>query len=134
MKYHEIKEIKRKLRNNTTPSEKLLWKHIRNRQLRGRKFLRQHAIVYDSCQDEYFFFVPDFYCIAEKLAVELDGKIHEFTKAKDANRDAILSDKDIKVIRIKNEELADLTTVLDKIISSFRLDDNSPAFKRETPK
>lgn len=105
--------------------------HIRNRQLRGRKFLRQHAIIHDSFQDEFFFFVPDFYCIAEKLAIELDGKIHEFTKAKDANRDAILSDKDIKVIRIKNEELADLSTVLDKIIASFRLDDNSPAFKRK---
>lgn len=131
MKYHEIKDIKRKLRNNTTPSEKILWKHIRNRKLRGRKFLRQHAIVYDSFQDEYFFFVPDFYCIAEKLAIELDGKIHEFTKVKDTNRDAILSDKDIRVIRIKNEELLDLTAVLDKIISSFRLDDDSPVFKRK---
>lgn len=131
MKYHEIKELKRKLRNNTTPSEKLLWKHIRNRQLRGRKFLRQHAIVYDSFQDEHFFFVPDFYCIAEKLAIELDGRIHEFTKTRDANRDTILSDRDIRVIRIKNEELLDLATVLDKILSSFRLNDDSPAFKRK---
>ncbi|MDE5422751.1 DUF559 domain-containing protein [Ancylomarina sp. DW003] len=131
MKYHEIKDIKRKLRSNTTPSEKLLWKHIRNRKLRGRKFLRQHAIIYDSFQDEYFFFVPDFYCIAEKLVIELDGKIHDFTKAKDTDRDAILSDKDIRVVRIKNEELLDLTTVLDKIISSFRLDDDSPVFKRK---
>ena len=39
MKYYQIKEIKQQLRNNQTPSEKLLWKHIRNRQLLGRKFL-----------------------------------------------------------------------------------------------
>ena len=134
MKYNEIKEIKRELRNNTTPSEKLLWKHIRNRQLLGRIFLRQHAVVYDSYQDEYFFFVPDFYCIDEKLAIELDGKIHDFTKEKDANRDAILSDKDIKVVRIKNEELVDLKTVLEKIIKSFRLNDDAPAFKRKSYK
>ena len=90
MKYHEIKVIKRELRSNATPSEKILWKHIRNRQLLGRKFLRQHAIVYDSNGDEHFFFVPDFYCAAEKLAIELNGKIHDFIKKKDANRDAIL--------------------------------------------
>ena len=132
MKYHEIKEIKRKLRTNTTPSEKLLWKHIRNRQLRGRKFLRQHAIIYDTHQDEYFFFVPDFYCIAEKLAIELDGKVHDFRKGKDANRDAILEDQDIRVIRIKNKELVNPTAVLDKIISSFRLEDDDPAFKRKS--
>jgi len=134
MKYHEIKEIKRKLRTNTTPSEKLLWKHIRNRQLRGRKFLRQHAIIYDTHQDEYFFFVPDFYCTAEKLAIELDGKIHDFRKEKDAKRDAILEDQDIRVIRIKNEELADLTTVLEKICASFRLNDDNPVFRRKSYK
>lgn len=134
MKYQQIKEIKRKLRDNATPSEILLWKHIRNRQLLGRKFLRQHAIVYDSCEDEYFFFVPDFYCTAEKLATELDGKIHDFTKKKDANRDAILSDKDIKVLRIKNEELTDIASVLEKIKASFRLKDTDPTFKRKSYK
>jgi len=134
MKYHQIKEIKRKLRNNTTPSEKLLWKYIRNRQLTGRKFLRQHAVVYDSNEDEYFIFVPDFYCTAEKLAIELDGKIHEFTKERDANRDAILSDKDIKVLRIKNEELTDIASALEKIKSSFRLKDDDPSFKRKSYK
>lgn len=132
MKYHKIKEIKRKLRNNTTPSEELLWKHIRNRKLRGRKFLRQHAIVYDSREDEHFFFVPDFYCEAEQLAIELDGKVHDFSKKKDAKRDAILSEKGIKVIRIKNEELIDLLGLLEKITSSFRHKDELPAFKRKS--
>lgn len=130
MKYHEIKEIKNKLRNNTTPSERILWKHIRNRQLFGRKFLRQYAIIYDSNKDEHFFFVPDFYCEAEKLAIELDGKIHDFTKEKDAIRDAIISDMNIRVLRIKNEELNHIPTVLEKIKTHFILDDNDPKCKR----
>ena len=112
MKYDEIKEIKRRLRNNMTEPEKLLWKHIRNRQLLGRKFLRQHAIVFESYGNENFFFVLDFYCASEKLAIELDGKIHDFTKKKDQNRDAILLDMDVKILRIRNEELEDLPNVL----------------------
>jgi len=131
MKYYHIKDIKQKLRNSPTQSEKLLWKHIRNRQLLGRKFLRQHAIIYDSNSNDHFFFIPDFYCEAEKLAIELDGKIHEYHKKKDSNRDEILSDMDIKVLRIKNEELQAIPVVLQKICNSFRRPDNDPAFKRK---
>lgn len=134
MKYHEIKEIKNNLRNNATPPEKILWRHIRNRQLLGRKFLRQHAIIYDSNKYEHFFFVPDFYCEAEKLAVELDGKIHDFTKERDANRDAIISDLNIRIVRIKNEELINIPAVLEKIKTYFNLEDTNPACKRKSRK
>ena len=130
MKYQELKEIKNKLRANTTKSEELLWKHIRKRQSLGRKFIRQHAIVYESYNDEYFFFIPDFYCHAEKLALELDGKIHDFTKNKDAKRDEILRNQRIQVIRIKNEELDNIEKVKEKIISNFQLDNNNPIFHR----
>lgn len=130
MKYHEIKVIKNKLRSNATPSEKILWRHIRNRQLLGRKFLRQYAIIYDSNKDEHFFFVPDFYCEAEKLAIELDGIIHDFTKEKDAIRDSIISDLNIRVLRIKNEELNHIPTALEKIKTHFILNDNDPRCKR----
>ncbi|MDE5420010.1 endonuclease domain-containing protein [Labilibaculum sp. DW002] len=130
MKYQELKEIKNKLRANTTKSEELLWKHIRKRQLLGRKFIRQHVIVYESYNDEYFFFIPDFYCDAEKLALELDGKIHDFTKNKDGKRDEILRSQRIQVIRIKNEELDNIEKVKEKIISNFQLDNNNPIFHR----
>lgn len=131
MKYYQIKEIKKKLRNNTTQSEKILWKHIRNRQLLGRKFLRQHAIIYESNEDEHFFFVPDFYCEAEKLAIELDGKVHDFTKMKDANHDEILFNMGIMVLRIKNEELIDTPAVLKKIRTCFKRNNNDSVFKRK---
>ncbi|MDM8158540.1 endonuclease domain-containing protein [Labilibaculum sp. K2S] len=130
MKFHEIIKCKSKLKQNTTKSEDLLWKHIRKRQLLGRKFIRQHAIVYESYADEYFFFVPDFYCEAEKLAIELDGKIHDFTKERDENRDKILTNLNITVVRVKNEELSNVPDILEKIKSSFKKHNNDPAFKR----
>ncbi|NOU61716.1 DUF559 domain-containing protein [Marinifilum sp. JC070] len=134
MKYAEIKKIKQKLRKRVTPAEQVLWRHIRRRQLKGRKFLRQHAIVYDSNVNEYFFFIPDFYCKDEQLAIELDGKIHDFQKAKDHNRDEILKNMGITVLRIKNKELKELNKVLEKITSHFKREDNDPIFKREIRK
>ena len=119
MKYPQIKELTQKLRNNPTPSEVKLWRYLRKRQLGGRKFLRQHPIIHDSIGNEFFFFVPDFYCASEKLAIELDGKIHDYTIDKDTNRDKILANKNIRVLRIKNEELNNIEKVLHKISGCF---------------
>ncbi len=134
MKYGEIKDLKKKLRRNATKSEKLLWTYIRNRKLRGRKFLRQHAIIYDFNEAENFFFIPDFYCEAENLAIELDGKIHDFTKNKDIKRDEILLDQGIKVIRFKNEELKNISIVLEKIEACFHRNDDDLVFERKSRK
>ncbi len=120
MKYPQIKEITQKLRHNATKHEVILWRYLRKRQLEGKKFLRQHAIIYDSIRNEHFFYVPDFYCMTEKLAVELDGEIHNFTKQRDQKRDGILEDMEIKVLRIKNEEVTnDIKSVLKKIKNEF---------------
>jgi very-short-patch-repair endonuclease len=120
MKYAEIKAIVLRLRNNPTPEEKLLWKYLRNRQLLGRKFIRQTAIIYEkNNKGEYFFYVPDFYCREEKLVVELDGKIHDFQKESDMDRDEILNHFGLTVLRIKNEELSNIQQVLDRIMSAF---------------
>ncbi len=119
MKYEQIKQLTQKLRHETTLSENKLWRHLRKRQLDGRKFLRQHAIIYDSISDEHFFYVPDFYCYKENLAVELDGKIHFYTKEKDKRRDEILKGLGIKVLRFKNEELDNIEKVLNQIKKEF---------------
>ena len=119
MTYPEIKELTRKLRNNPTKEEQILWRHLRRKQLDGRKFLRQHAVIYESVGKEHFFYVPDFYCEKEKLAVELDGKIHLYTKRRDTKRDKILNLLGIRVLRIKNEELQDIHLVLARIKSLF---------------
>ncbi len=120
MKYYQIKEITQRLRHNATKYEVILWRNLRKKQLFGRKFLRQHAIIYDSIGTDHLFYVPDFYCEQEKLAVELDGKIHEFTKSRDKHRDSILIEKGITVLRFKNEEVTtNLQSVLNKIAQTF---------------
>jgi len=66
---------RKNLRNNPTPAEKELWNYLKNKQLAGRKFRRQHSI--DN-------FILDFYCPAEKLAIELnwmeDTTVHQSRK------------------------------------------------------
>jgi very-short-patch-repair endonuclease len=121
MKWPEIKEIATKLRNNPTSSESKLWKVIRNKQLMGRKFLRQHPIIYDINRNnnEFFFFIPDFYCSHEKLIIELDGQIHDYQKDKDYQRDIILAANNLRVLRIENDDLCEMENIKMKIIKMF---------------
>ena len=111
MQYQEILKIARRLRRNQTPSEYRLWHVLRAKRLNGIKFLRQHPIIYENNRNDFFFFVADFYCAKYKLVIELDGKIHEFQKERDKDRELILRDRDLKVLRIKNEELNDMEKV-----------------------
>ncbi len=119
MKYHEIKAYARKLRGNQTAAEKDLWEHIRKKQLLGRKFLRQHPIMHQISYQELFYYIPDFYCHAEKLIIELDGPIHNDQIDKDNQRQTILENLGYTVIRFKNQELSDIEKVLKTISSHF---------------
>ncbi|MAL16143.1 MAG: hypothetical protein CL670_11815 [Balneola sp.] len=114
--WKSITEIARELRTNPTPSEKLLWKYLRNRQLGGYKFLRQKPIVHEQHNKRRYFYIADFYCAELKLVVELDGKIHDFQKSYDYQRDYVLNGLGLNVLRIENEELMDLDRVLRKIL------------------
>ena len=117
-KYLDFKVIRkhaRELRKYTTDSEKILWDHLRNRKLSEYKFLRQHPIVYKADFKGLNYFVADFYCHEKKLVVELDGPIHDDKTEYDKFRDNELNDMGIRVLRIKNEELLDITEVLWKI-------------------
>jgi leucyl-tRNA synthetase len=111
-----ITEMARELRSNPTISEKLLWKYLRKRQLRGYKFLRQKPFVYEQIQNKRYFFIADFYCAQLKLVIELDGKIHDFQKEYDYQRDLVLRKLGLRVLHIKNEELDDIDRVLKKIL------------------
>ncbi len=116
MDKEQIIRFSRELRKNQTPAEIILWSIIRNRKLSGFKFLRQHPIPYRGFNNKPNYFIPDFYCFEKKLIIELDGKIHDFQKEYDQNREEILRDLGLKVIRFKNEELEDIQKVLDIIL------------------
>src|SRR6185312_16508821 len=84
------------LRKETTEAEKIFWKIVRNRAIKGYKFRRQHPIGH---------FIVDFYCHEAKLAIELDGDVHQvdFVEEYDKAREAILIKMGIKVLRFNNE-------------------------------
>jgi len=126
MKYYDLKKVTRRLRNNQTHSEKRLWKVLRKRKISGLKFLRQHPVIYDSNNDELFFFIPDFYCSSLNLIIELDGKIHEYQVESDQKRDEILRSMNFNILRIKNDELNDIDKVIEKIETYIKTIPRSP--------
>jgi very-short-patch-repair endonuclease len=98
------KKLCRELRINQTSSEKLIWDGIRNRQLFGKKFLRQHPIFFDLAGKETFY-IADFYCHELKLVIEIDGEIHKFRRKNDNERDRVLNHLGMNVIRIASEKV-----------------------------
>lgn len=112
--------IRKELRNGATETENLLWQHLKGSQLAGRKFRRQHSIG---------LFVLDFYCPSERLAIELDGEIHNTTEIiiHDQERQKAIETLDIRVIRFQNREvLQNIGQVLSAIQQCFSVSNHHP--------
>jgi len=91
-----------------TPAEKKLWQHIRNGQIGGAHFRRQHAVGR---------FIVDFLCAQSRLVIELDGDTHAGQLEYDAERTQWLDEqKHYRVIRFTNHDVHhNLDAVLEKI-------------------
>jgi very-short-patch-repair endonuclease len=99
----------RELRREPTAAEKILWHHLRNRQLNNFKFSRQEPIGP---------YIADFVCRTKELIIEIDGVTHESAEelAHDAARTEFLVGQGYRVIRFRNEDIfGDLGPVLDEI-------------------
>ena len=90
------KEKRRKLRNNPTYTEKILWNSLRRRQICDVRFLRQYSVNQ---------FVIDFYAPKIKLAIEVDGSSHIGKEAYDKSRQEYIEDFGIEFIRFTNEDV-----------------------------
>jgi very-short-patch-repair endonuclease len=97
----------KQLRDHMTPTEKILWEKLKNKQICGVRFRRQHPIET---------FIVDFYCHAAKLVIEIDGGIHNKTKIYDAMRTEEIEKYDIFVLRYTNEEI---TANLNRVITDI---------------
>lgn len=117
-RFRLMRKRSRELRKEQTRSEAVLWKFLRNRRLSGYKFLRQHPIVYRDDNTGTNFFIADFYCSEKKAVIELDGGIHEKTAEYDNFRDDEMKRFELKILRIKNDSLADMAGTLN-LIKSF---------------
>ena len=101
-----LKERRRTLRRNQTDAEKTFWTHVRNGHFNGRKFFRQYSVGP---------YILDFYCPADKLAIELDGGQHNQAENReyDAARSEYLHAHGIEVLRFWNSDvLCDIQSVL----------------------
>jgi very-short-patch-repair endonuclease len=97
----------RQLRRDQTDAEQTLWARLRDRQLRGAKFRRQHPIGP---------FIADFCCPEGKVIVELDGGQHAEEVAADQKRSRFLAGQGYRVLRFCNHEvLKDTNAVLEQI-------------------
>jgi len=102
-----IQESARLLRKHLTPAEQALWSRLRDRQLAGIKFRRQHPLGP---------FVADFYCAESRLVVELDGGVHDQMQERDANRTVEFEQRGYRVIRFSNARvLHEIEQVLEEI-------------------
>ena len=91
-----LKERARFLRNNSTLSEVLLWKHLKSKQMNGYDFDRQKPI------DNY---IIDFFCDKLKLAIEIDGVSHLEKTKKDEYRQQKLEQLGIRFLRFSDIEI-----------------------------
>jgi len=108
-----LQTFRTELRGHLTPAEAALWKALQRSQVEGRKFRRQHSV------GDY---ILDFYCPAERLAIELDGEVHrnELADLYDYERKVFLKSFGIKVIRFENFLIfEELEYVLARIATFF---------------
>ena len=86
----------RHLRNNLTDAERILWRHLRLRQIDGYKFRRQRPVGP---------YIVDFVCLEKLVVVEVDGGQHNQQKSYDAKRDAWLRAEGFTVLRFWDHEV-----------------------------
>jgi very-short-patch-repair endonuclease len=108
------KTLRQKLRHNATPSEKVLWRSLKNSNL-GVKFRRQHGVGP---------YVLDFYCPERRLAIEIQGSVHEdvLRSDYDAERHAYLVSQGIQVLYFENRALSEISDYVVELIRTALLE------------
>ena len=97
----------RRLRREGTDVERRLWQRLRNAQIEGARFRRQHPAGR---------YVLDFYCPTLQLALELDGGQHAQAESWDRERDEWLRQHGVTVLRFWNSDVTEhLSGVLEVI-------------------
>ncbi len=113
----KLKKKARKLRNNSTKSEIILWQHLKRGQMHGFDFHRQRPV------DQY---IVDFICSELWLVIELDGYTHHLDEQseKDIIREEKLRALGLRVIRFWDEEVFEnvdcVLSQIDYVVSEQR--------------
>jgi len=104
-------QLARVLRKRMTDAERRLWRHLRDRQLGGWKFRRQHPVGP---------YIVDFICLEKKVVIEVDGGQHAENEEADGRRSAYLEKLGYHILRFWNNEVlqeteAVLTTIFERL-------------------
>ncbi len=93
-----MKARRRILRTNMSTAEVVLWLKLKNKQMHGKRFLRQYSI------DQY---VLDFYCPRLRLAIEVDGDSHSKMNVEeyDKARQDYIESFGIQFLRFTNDDV-----------------------------
>lgn len=95
------------MRHQGSDAERLLWRHLRARQLSGFKFRRQEVIGP---------YIVDLVCFEARLIIEADGGQHAEQLIYDRQRSAALVAHGYRVLRFWNSDiLGDIDSVLQRI-------------------
>jgi len=93
----KLKPLARKLRNDSTFGEVILWdKVLKQKQCLGYQFVRQFSVGN---------FILDFACRKLKLAIEVDGYSHNFTADKDEAKNTFLKEIGYTLLRFEESEI-----------------------------
>ena len=116
----------RQLRRSATDAERRLWLRLRSARLHGAKFRRQHPLGP---------YIADFFCLAARLVVELDGGGHdaEAQRRADAARTAYLESCGYRVLRFWNNEVIDNIDGVVEKIAEYLLGPSPGASRRPLP-
>ena len=114
----------RELRNNATPTERMLWRELSARKVAGLRFNRQVPIGPYAC---------DFVARSAKLIIEVDGGQHGWQADEDATRTPCLEAQGYRVIRFWNSDVLErLEGVVAEIAEAIAaLPSPNPSRKRE---
>jgi very-short-patch-repair endonuclease len=109
----KLKEYARMLRKNSTLSEVLLWKNIKNKAL-GVQFHRQVPML------EY---IVDFYCHELMLAIEIDGDSHLYKYEYDVKRQGDLEQQGVVFLRFSDidvkQNMFSVGLSLEQVVNEF---------------
>ncbi|MBN8701536.1 MAG: DUF559 domain-containing protein [Bacteroidetes bacterium] len=117
----KLKELARRLRNNSTKSEIKLWNYLKGDKLLGYDFHRQKPIGNYIC---------DFFCKELMLAIEVDGYSHtlEDVQKKDIEKQKYLESLNITILRFTDTEIFEqIDNVIRKIEHWVREHTPSPS-------
>lgn len=113
MHHSQTSPFAKKLRQNQTDAENLIWLHLRNRRFQDLKFRRQHPMGP---------YIVDFICLEKQLIIELDGGQHAKINFYEQTRTHYFQKQGFKILRFwNNDVLMYLPAIIEKIMLELNI-------------